>query len=196
MDLGTGDGASVIRMARRDPRALVIGIDANASAMRAASRHAARPGRKGGLPNALFVVAAAEALPAEIDGRIDTLQVCLPWGSLLAGAVRAEAWLTSAVLRALRQDGELRLLLSVTERDAAPGLRPLDAGAVQDMARRYEEAGFAALDARPATEDDVAATGSGWARRLGIPARREAWWLRLRATADPVGGTRRPGLSV
>jgi 16S rRNA (adenine(1408)-N(1))-methyltransferase len=59
LDLGTGDGRHVLAAAAKRPETLVIGVDANAAAMAAASRRAARRA----LPNALFVVAAAEHPP-------------------------------------------------------------------------------------------------------------------------------------
>ena len=60
VDLGTGDGRAVIERARAQPDALVVGIDASAAGMADASRRAARSVPRGGVPNALFVVAAAE----------------------------------------------------------------------------------------------------------------------------------------
>ena len=60
VDLGTGDGRFVLAAAAAGPDTLVIGVDASAGAMAEASRRAAGPTRRGGLPNALFVVAAAE----------------------------------------------------------------------------------------------------------------------------------------
>jgi hypothetical protein len=50
----------VLRAAAEHPDTLVIGLDANASAMAKASR---RAGRRDVLPNALFAVAAAEHPP-------------------------------------------------------------------------------------------------------------------------------------
>ena len=60
------------------PDLLVIGVDADAGSMVEASRRAARATKRGGLSNALFVVAAAEAVPAELDGRADALTVHFP----------------------------------------------------------------------------------------------------------------------
>jgi 16S rRNA (adenine(1408)-N(1))-methyltransferase len=48
-----------------------------------ASRRAAGPARKGGLDNALFVLAAAEAPPAELWALAARVTVLFPWGSLL-----------------------------------------------------------------------------------------------------------------
>jgi 16S rRNA (adenine(1408)-N(1))-methyltransferase len=58
--MGTGDGRYVLRTAAERPDTLVIGLDANAAAMAAASRRAAR---RGAVPNALFAVVAAEHPP-------------------------------------------------------------------------------------------------------------------------------------
>ena len=60
IDLGTGDGRYVLRAADDQPDTLVVGLDANAAAMAAASRRATR---RGVTPNALFAVAAAEHPP-------------------------------------------------------------------------------------------------------------------------------------
>jgi 16S rRNA (adenine(1408)-N(1))-methyltransferase len=60
VDLGTGDGRGVLAAAAEHPDTLVVGIDANAAAMATASRKAAR---RDALPNALFVVAAAQHPP-------------------------------------------------------------------------------------------------------------------------------------
>jgi 16S rRNA (adenine(1408)-N(1))-methyltransferase len=60
MGLGTGDGRRVLAAAAAQPDTLVVGLDANAAAMAEASRKAAR---RSSLPNALFVVAAAEHPP-------------------------------------------------------------------------------------------------------------------------------------
>jgi 16S rRNA (adenine(1408)-N(1))-methyltransferase len=68
----------VLAAAAADPNRLVIGIDANAAAMAEASRRAAAKPNRGGLPNALFVVAAADALPRELDETADLLTAYFP----------------------------------------------------------------------------------------------------------------------
>ena len=87
MDLGTGDGRFVLASAAAEPETLVIGIDASAGAMAESSDRAARSPRRGGLPNAMFVAAAAETPPAELLGIASRVVIQLPWGSLLRGAL-------------------------------------------------------------------------------------------------------------
>jgi len=78
IDLGTGDGRFVLAAASEHPERLVIGIDASVAAMAEASRRAAASPRRGGLANALFVAAGAEALPPELDGSADWLTAWFP----------------------------------------------------------------------------------------------------------------------
>src|SRR5579884_1287301 len=90
VDLGTGDGAAVLQAAHAEPTALVIGVDANASALREASQRAARPAHKGGLPNAMFVAADAGEALGLLRGRVAELRIALPWGSLLRWVLDGE----------------------------------------------------------------------------------------------------------
>ena len=101
MDLGTGDGAAVLRRARRDSGALVIGVDTDASGLQEASRRAARPLEKGGSPNALYVVADATAALETLRGRIAQVQITLPWGSLLRVVLDGERRFALAVAGSL-----------------------------------------------------------------------------------------------
>jgi 16S rRNA (adenine(1408)-N(1))-methyltransferase len=101
VDLGTGDGAAVLRAARRDPTALVIGVDADASSLREVSRRADRPPGRGGAPNAVFVVADATAALQALLGRVDEVRITLPWGSLLRAVLDGERAFALAVAGSL-----------------------------------------------------------------------------------------------
>jgi hypothetical protein len=181
IDLGTGAGGSVLAAAREAPDDLAIGGDTDAAAMREASHRAARPARKRGLPNALFLAGTLYDLPDALDGLVDELRVTLPWGSLLRDVLEPAPAFMDRAARLLRPGGRLRLMLSVTDREAAVGRRSaLEAGAVAALVARYTDAGFVCFALRPATAADVAELRSAWARRLGIPARRSAWTIHLR----------------
>jgi 16S rRNA (adenine(1408)-N(1))-methyltransferase len=99
VDIGTEDGVFVYQSARRNPRKLYIGVDANPRPLEKISEKIHRKPAKGGAPNALFVQAAVEDLPPELDGVADEVHVHFPWGSLL----RAMATGDPAVLRNLRR---------------------------------------------------------------------------------------------
>ena len=167
--------------ARAEPDDLVIGIDASAAAMADASRRAARSVARGGLPNALFVVAAAERPPAELRGLADELTILFPWGSLLGGALATnEAAARIAAL--LSPSACLTAFVSITPRDGL-AVQPLDEpGTAEQLERRWAAHGLRLESLCPATADEVRATGSSWARRLGAgaPSGRPAWRIVLR----------------
>jgi 16S rRNA (adenine(1408)-N(1))-methyltransferase len=170
VDLGTGDGRAVLAAAAAHSDRLVLGIDPVAAAMAEASRRAALPARRGGLPNAAFVVAAAEALPAELAGIAERVTVTLPWGSLLRGALAIDEPAAAGIAGLVGPGGRVAMLLAPAARDrldpATDVRRRLDDGLAADWAAL----GLELLDARPATEAEIAAARSTWARRLGLRA--------------------------
>jgi 16S rRNA (adenine(1408)-N(1))-methyltransferase len=179
IDVGTGDGRAVMARARCEPDALFIGIDASAAAMAESSRRAARPERRGGLPNVLFVVAAAECPPPELRAIAGEVTVLFPWGSLLRGALALSDAAAAGISNLLRPGGRVVAFVSITERDAL-GLQPLDAVEGEALARRWACHGLDLQAFEPATAAQIEATGSTWARRLDAGRERPAWRLELR----------------
>jgi SAM-dependent methyltransferase len=174
IDLGAGDGAAVLDAARRSPTTLCVGIDADGAALREASARAARPQRRGGLPNALFLVADATSVPPAFHGQADDVTITLPWGSLLRRVLAGDRSFACDLAGALRPGGRLRVIASVEDRDrAAIGGAAAD-GELARLATALEAVGLDVLERRPVTADDIAAIRSSWAKRLGIPARRAA----------------------
>jgi 16S rRNA (adenine(1408)-N(1))-methyltransferase len=167
IDVGTGDGRAVLAAAARDPRTLAIGLDATAAAMAESSRRAAGPARKGGLPNAVFVLAAAEKPPADLCGVAASVTVRFPWGSLLRGCVGGDAVVSRGVASLVAPGGVLELLLAPAARDGLEGV-PIDPAALGDaVVATFAPLGFDVVDRRAATPAEIAASGSTWARRLG-----------------------------
>src|ERR1044071_2949585 len=99
IEIGTRGRGFVYQSARRNPKKFYIGIDPNVRPLEKISEKIYRKPAKGGVPNALFIQAAIEDLPAELDGVADELHVHFPWGSLL----RAVATGDVAVLQNLRR---------------------------------------------------------------------------------------------
>lgn len=170
----------MLATAAEQPDRLVVGLDANAAGMMTASRRAAAKPSRGGLPNALFVVAAAEALPAELHGVADLVTVHFPWGSLLRGLIGADPATMTGLTQVLRPGAILQLLVSSTVRDRGAGVPPVQAATLRALAESYATWGLAVTHMRPATVADVAAAHSSWSKRLGAGTRRPAWLLRAR----------------
>jgi 16S rRNA (adenine(1408)-N(1))-methyltransferase len=159
----------------------VIGVDASAAGMAEASLRAARSERKGGLANALFVVAAAERPPAELRAIAAETTIHLPWGSLLRGALALDDACDAArgITGLVAPGGVVRALISIDPRDrlTAP---PLESAARDALAARWRRHGLSLTGLGPATTTDIDETGSSWARRLAAGRDRLVWRLELR----------------
>lgn len=158
----------MVRAARRHPNVLCIGLDADPTRMRRASRHAPA--------NALFVVAAAEALPQELAGAVATITVSFPWGSLLRGLVGPSPSVLDGIAGILAPGGTLTALLSIAERD---GGAPLRQSSIDRAA--YARSGLRVTDWRVAAAAEVAASDSSWGKRLRAQGSREVWRLTVSA---------------
>jgi 16S rRNA (adenine(1408)-N(1))-methyltransferase len=170
----------VLATAARQPDTLVIGVDANAAAIADSSRRASR-GRRA-VPNALFVVAAAESPPEGLYGLAGSLTVNFPWGSLLRGVLGRDDAVLGGVAQLLAPGAEGTALLSVVPRDGLPPVPPW-----HELAAAYERRGLDLVEARPATPAEVDASHSSWAKRLLAGTDRPVTLVRLR----PTGPSRR-----
>jgi len=170
--------------------------------MAESSRRAARPVDKGGLPNLLFAVAAAEAPPDVLRGRADEVLIVFPWGSLLRGALALDDAAAAGIAALVAPGGLVRALVSITDRDAATtDHRPLTAADTDSIARRWSDHGLTLTCFEPAGGEAIEETGSTWGRRLTAGRRRGAdspastaerpvWTLELRRDSGHGG---RPG---
>ncbi len=173
LDLGTGDGRAVLAAAAERPDTLVIGVDASAPAMAEASRRAAR---RRALPNALFVVAAAEQPPAPLHGRVDSMTINFPWGSLLRGLLGHDDDVLAGVAKLLAPGANATVLTSVMPRDRMPPIPP-----TAELREIYRRHGLVVIEARPATAAEVKASRSSWAKRLRAGNERLVTLLRFSA---------------
>jgi 16S rRNA (adenine(1408)-N(1))-methyltransferase len=86
-----------------------------------------------------------------------------------------------------RPGATVSVILSVTERDTAAGAPIPTRALFAARAGAYLAAGLALTDARPATVEEIGASHSSWARRIGAGAGRTAWIVRFeRCAAPPV----------
>jgi hypothetical protein len=157
----------------------VIAIDASRDAMTEASRR--------GIANALFVVSAAEALPAELRGLANELVITFPWGTLLRAATGASPDDTGRLAGLVTPGGQVRMLIASSPRDAADGAAALDS---RRVVAAWEEHGLRQTLLRPATITDAVAAHSSWGKRLlrnPDPAR-TAWLIGLERPASAALG--------
>jgi 16S rRNA (adenine(1408)-N(1))-methyltransferase len=116
VDLGTGSGRFAYEVARHRPDLFCIGVDAVAENLREYSTKALRKPARGGLENVVFVRAAVESLPVELNGVGTHVTVNLPWGSLLGGIIHARPAIMASMRRVAVPGGVLELLLTYDRR--------------------------------------------------------------------------------
>ena len=156
--------------------------------MAESSLRAARPVRKGGLANALFVVAAAERPPVELTGIAAEVTILFPWGSLLRGALALDDACDAAagIANLVGPAGLVRMLVSIDPRDGL-SVSVFEAADAADLAVRWARHGLTLTTFEPAGRDDVDASGSSWARRLAAGRDRPVWRLELQRTDLETG---------
>ncbi len=152
--------------------------------MAEASRRAGRPAARGGLPNAVFVVAGVEAPPPELAGRADLVTVRFPWGSLLRGLVGLDPRASAGLASFLAPGASLEAFVSVQERDGLDDVRArlADPSALTDT---WSGLGSSLVDAGPVDRAELVAIGSTWAKRLGATAEDRRVVTRLRLVRLP-----------
>ena len=169
---------------------MFIGIDANRRPLEKISEKIYRRPARGGVANALFVQAAVEDLPAELDGIASDVLVQFPWGSLLRGVVAGDA----VVMRNLRRLCLPPALLHVTlgidlDKDSREwqrlGLSEISIDYVSTvLADRYLQAGLRIVEAKQISMGDVDELPTSWARRLRGGSSRSLMVITARATGQ------------
>ena len=187
IDIGTGDGRFVYQSARQNPNKFYIGIDPNTRPLEKISEKIHRKPEKGGAPNVLFIQAAVEDLPSELDGVANELHVHFPWGSLLRAVTTWEL----AVLQNLRRvcsDGALFEVVTGLdpERDQSEierlGLTSLSLEFIDEvLSPRYAAAGFEMIERGILSPAEWPEINTSWAKRLHGSERRSITNLIYRA---------------
>ncbi|MCS7002138.1 MAG: class I SAM-dependent methyltransferase [Dehalococcoidia bacterium] len=173
IDLGAGDGALVARHAAANPTTLCIGVDASADSLREVSGRAARPR---GQPNAVFLVAAAEALPESLDGLADCITINFPWGSLLRACVEPVPAFARRLVALGKPSATVTMLLNASVFADAPyrerlHLPPLDESLVDTtLAPAYAAAGLIVVERRMVATPPYRTT---WGQRLTRGSQRQ-----------------------
>ena len=185
IDIGTGDGRFVAAAARANPNKFYIGIDANAKPLEKISMKATRKPSKGGLANVLFVQAAVENLPEELNAAADEIHIHFPWGSLLRAVVSGD----EKVLASLRRIGAPECLVEIIigideERDKSEierlELPKLSSDYLQGvLIPRYEAAGFKLLESGILNSSEWSKLETSWARKLQGGSARKVTYLIL-----------------
>jgi 16S rRNA (adenine(1408)-N(1))-methyltransferase len=91
VDIGTGDGEFVYKIAKENPDRFIIGIEPHHQGLEKISARVYKKPARGGLKNALFILSNIEEMPAELDGIANQVFINFPWAGLLKGLLLADA---------------------------------------------------------------------------------------------------------
>lgn len=157
LDLGTGDGRLVRRAAERDKNLFAIGIDTCRENLIRHSRVASK--------NALFLVADACDLPAELYGLASLITVNFPWGSLLLALLEGDSGLFTGIAGSLRPHALLRICVNA-EAIGEAGYA-LTEGAELVVANLHRS-GFVLQKQAPLAPIELKSFPTTWAKRLAF----------------------------
>ena len=172
VDIGTGDGRFVYNSARANPNKFYIGIDANTKPLEKISMKATRKIAKGGLANVLFVQAAVENLPEELNETADEIHIHFPWGSLLRAVVSGDKNVLQSLRRICAPECLVEIVIGIDEeRDKSeierlklPQLSPDYLENV--LIPKYKTAGFEILQSGTLNSSEWSGLETSWARKL------------------------------
>jgi 16S rRNA (adenine(1408)-N(1))-methyltransferase len=157
IDLGTGDGRFVRGLAAKYPENFFIGIDACRENLRVNSQEK--------LPNALFIIASAQALPTELSGLASHVSINFPWGSLLESLLHNDIALMGGLSAITRPQASMEIYLN-GEALRTAGWTP-EAGTDQIEAV-LNASGWATRSRAGLDANDLRSLSSTWAKRLAF----------------------------
>lgn len=192
VDIGTGDGRFVYELARVHPCWFCIGIDpARENLEQYSARIYRKPGR-GGLGNALYVIASVECLPPELEGLAEQVHINFPWGSLLQGVVLGDRGMLASIAAVSGPCGTLEMLVNTSifrdpiplEVQHLPELTPDYVDCV--MTPAYAEVGLKIVARRVLGEGEMKQVETTWGKRLAY--RRDPGTFYIKAEVDGRSG--------
>ncbi len=156
-----------------------------------ASRRAAAKPARGGLDNAMFLQAALETLPPDLDAIADRVTVNYPWGSLLRAVVLPEPLLLRKLAALAKPDATLEALINMTplaDPVQAAKLGLVDTALLNDHAAfraAYVEAGFAIGRIGPLSGPPLS---TRWGKQLAYAGRAILRITARRGSSAPSSG--------
>lgn len=145
---------------------------------------ATRKTSKGGLPNVLFVQAAIENLPAELNESADEIHIHFPWGSLLRALICGDESALESLRRISAPECLVEIVIGIDEERDKSEIKRLALPAFSpdylenDLLPRYEAAGFQVLAKGFLTAADWSKLETSWARKLqGSSSRKVTYFV-------------------
>jgi 16S rRNA (adenine(1408)-N(1))-methyltransferase len=185
VDIGTGNGRFVYKNAKKNPTSFYIGIDpVSENMVEYASKSIKKPS-KGGITNALYVVAAAEELPQELYHKADKIYVNLPWGSLLEGVVKGNPIILNNIVSIAKPPkAHLEMWFTYNDLHEAGEIsrRELPFLSVEyiknTLSPIYQSCGIDIFEIDIVDNDDLKKFDTQWSKRLGFGRARDVFRIK------------------
>lgn len=174
IDLGTGDGLFVWRLAREEgmEKTLVIGLDASRESLAKASARCVKKPARGGASNAIFFCANVLEMGDVFDGLADTVSINFPWGSLLQASALPFDDAVENFSKLVKENGILDVHINLhvfkdEEQRRSLGLVDLDESyLINKLLPAYEKHGFVCLSHSFIPSGQEVPVASTWGGRL------------------------------
>ena len=127
---------------------------------------------KGGAPNVLFLQAAIEDLPDELNGIAREVHVQFPWGSLLRGIATGDDLILRSLRRLCRNEARVEVIIGVDAKRDQSELERLRMPELSvkylegELVPKYESHGFEVVDFGVLSASESPEIESSWAKRL------------------------------
>lgn len=187
VDIGTGDGKFTYQLAKENPDRFIIGVDPSQKSMGETSGKIYKKKEKGGLKNALFVLADIENLPDELKDITNQVFINFPWGSLLKGIVLVENGTWDNIKKICQKEAIIDIILGYDKSREKKeieklGLPLFDLQYIQnEMAPKLENQGFTIIETREVERSELKDHPSSWAKKLSFEGdKRKYYYLRIK----------------
>ncbi len=186
VDIGTGDGEFVYKIAKDKPDRFVIGIEPHHRGLERISARVYKKPSKGGIKNALFVLSKIEEMPEELNGIANQVFINFPWASLLKSLLLAEdaAW---RPIKRICKDGAFIDVIFACEASTELnefkklGLPVINIAYLKNiLAVKLANKGLKVLEIKDVNYEYIKKYPTSWAKKLGYGRDRKYFYLRIR----------------
>ena len=149
---------------------------------------ATRKPAKGGLPNVLFVQAAVENLPEELNTVADEIHIHFPWGRLLRAVVSGDEIILQSLRRICAAECLVEIVIGIDEERDKSEIERLELPQLSSeyleniLIPKYKTSGFEILERGVLNSSDWSKLETSWARKLQGGLNRKVIYLILKAT--------------
>ena len=185
VDIGTGDGEFVYKLAKQHPDRFIIGIDPSHVGLTRISSRISRKPIKGGLKNALFVLGSIEDLPYELEGVANQVFINFPWGTLLKSVVLGEDTMWDSLKRLCMKGAFIDVLVNSQPEIEEAELNKVGIPEINNsyltetMIPKLGKKGFRLICIENVEKNNLKNYPSNWAKKLSYGREREYYYIRL-----------------